>query len=578
MIFSISSDHETFRTVHLKSGLNLIVADKQKESKDKDTRNGSGKTMLMQIINFCLGSDAARSVVVKELNNWTFIMDIKISGERFKVKRNTLEHGKIIIEGNTDILSIQPKNEVGVKYYSVDNWKALLGNEMFGLALEDDDEKFVPSFRSLISYFLRTDSYAYTHPFHYFSKQSDLNSNLNTAYLLNLSWNDVRDRFVLLESQKKIDEIVRIIKRGVFDFAVGSRGELEAEEVRVQNKLNKVNTEINSFKVHEQYKDIENEANLLTEEIHLAVDENVISKNLINLYESGLSEALPESDMILKFYSELNIELPGMVVKRFEEVSTFHKEILKNRKSYILEELNRLREKLDNNNISIKDKSDKRANLLSILETHGALEEYNKLSNKSAELAAKLAEIKSRISEYKKIDDKQSELREKEEKLYRRSIVNYESSKPAREQAITLFNQYTEFLYNSPGNLVIEANKDKGFFFNIDIQRAGSKGIDSMKTFCYDLMLASLWSQKKGNPGFLMHDSIMFDGVDERQIASALRLAHDESEKYGFQYICTINTDDIPPAEYLRELDIENYIRLTLTDNSASGGLLGMRY
>ena len=63
--------------------------------------------------------------------------------------------------------------------------------------------------------------------------------------------------------------------------------------------------------------------------------------------------------------------------------------------------------------------------------------------------------------------------------------------------------------------------------------------------FCYDLTLAKIWSKREHSPGFLIHDSKIFEGVDERQRAGALQLARKTSEKEGFQYICTFNSDII---------------------------------
>ena len=62
---------------------------------------------------------------------------------------------------------------------------------------------------------------------------------------------------------------------------------------------------------------------------------------------------------------------------------------------------------------------------------------------------------------------------------------------------------------------------DTGFEFDVHIHRSTSGGVENMKIFCYDLMLAQLWSGRPQAPGFLVHDSIIFDGVDERQRALA---------------------------------------------------------
>ena len=108
-----------------------------------------------------------------------------------------------------------------------------------------------------------------------------------------------------------------------------------------------------------------------------------------------------------------------------------------------------------------------------------------------------------------------------------------------------MFNAYSENLYNAPGKLLIDVGPT-GFKFDIEIERSGSTGISNMKVFCYDLMLATLWANRKPSPRLLVHDSTIFDGVDERQRALALELAAHESEQNDFQYICMLNSDYVP--------------------------------
>ena len=99
-----------------------------------------------------------------------------------------------------------------------------------------------------------------------------------------------------------------------------------------------------------------------------------------------------------------------------------------------------------------------------------------------------------------------------------------------------------------------------------------------MKIFCYDLMLAQLWAEKSQSLKILFHDSIIFADVDERQKAHAIELAAKESERLGFQYICTLNTDNIPKNDLNIDFDINKYVRETFTDATDDGGLLGIRF
>ncbi|MFI0990424.1 DUF2326 domain-containing protein [Streptomyces exfoliatus] len=48
-----------------------------------------------------------------------------------------------------------------------------------------------------------------------------------------------------------------------------------------------------------------------------------------------------------------------------------------------------------------------------------------------------------------------------------------------------------------------------------------SRGIASMVIFCFDRTLAVLAHRHGRGPDFLIHDSHLYDGVDERQIAKS---------------------------------------------------------
>jgi uncharacterized protein YydD (DUF2326 family) len=50
------------------------------------------------------------------------------------------------------------------------------------------------------------------------------------------------------------------------------------------------------------------------------------------------------------------------------------------------------------------------------------------------------------------------------------------------------------------------------------------------------------------------------------------------SEKYGFQYILTLNSDALPTEDFSANFGIDGFIRLVLTDTDPSGGLFGFRY
>jgi uncharacterized protein YydD (DUF2326 family) len=77
---------------------------------------------------------------------------------------------------------------------------------------------------------------------------------------------------------------------------------------------------------------------------------------------------------------------------------------------------------------------------------------------------------------------------------------------------------------------------------------------------------------------FLIHDSTIYDGVDPRQRAHALERAAALGKEFNFQYICALNSDMLPLADFSQGFDYQQYVRLRLTDTDASGSLLGFRY
>ncbi len=101
-----------------------------------------------------------------------------------------------------------------------------------------------------------------------------------------------------------------------------------------------------------------------------------------------------------------------------------------------------------------------------------------------------------------------------------------------------------------------------------------------MVIFCFDLTLAVLAHRHGRGPDFLIHDSHLYDGVDERQIAKSPHppVAAQVTAEEGLQYIVTINTDSLGVAAQ-RGFDPEPYIRSPrLTDEHEAGDLVGFRF
>lgn len=366
---------------------------------------------------------------------------------------------------------------------------------------------------------------------------------------------------------------------GLMPDLLGSIGKLEATKIRLELQAEQEQESLESFQVHPQYRQIEERANLLTTSIHELTNANLADRRMVRFYEESTKIEKLESidEDIQRLYHEVGLIFPEKLVHHLDEASEFHRRIVANRREFLSNEITRLGEAILDREQKIKEFVDERAKLLKVLESHGALEEFVRLQQNHIQLLSKIEDIRHRIENLKKFHQGKASLRIQTDSLQLEMLADYEDRIESRERAVSLFNANSEALYDVPGRLDLDIGKT-GFKFSVDIERSTSQGIEQMKVFCYDLMLAQIWSMKCPNPGFLVHDSPIFDGVDERQKALALERAAQEAEKYNFQYICLMNSDMIPWKEFSESFDLMKYRRATFTDADVAGGLLGIRF
>ncbi|MBN2222636.1 MAG: DUF2326 domain-containing protein [Vallitaleaceae bacterium] len=582
MIYSIKSNKPSFKTVRLHPGFNVILAERTKESTKKDSRNGLGKSTLIEIIHFCLGANKGETLKKKELDDWEFTIELDIAGKRYAITRNTSELNKIIIDGDCIGWSTIPDTDkkTGTRVLSKNDWNKLLGHLMFGLNIDDSRVKYTPTFRSVISYFIRRNGQkgAFLDPFLQDKKQLEWDKQVNNSYLLGLDWKVASKWQELKDKNKILDQIKQAEQIGIFKNLIGTPGELEALKVRLESQAKEEEKSLVTFKVHPQYSNIEVESNELTRKIHNIVNTIISNKKLLEHYESALQDevdASPES--VKKIYEEAGLYLPELVSKRINDVLSFHKQVVTNRKSFLVAEIDQLNKKIADMERGKEELTSSRAELMSILKDHGALSEYTRLQSHHQGTIAKIKDIKNKIANLRNYEQGKSSVRIELELLQQQANSDLTERKIQKDKAILLFNSNSNALYEAPGTLSIDTSKT-GYKFGVVIERSGSHGISNMKIFCYDLMLAQIWASKHPSPGFLIHDSILFADVDERQKALALELAAKESERLNFQYICTMNSDGIPRRDFSDSFIFDEYVRLKLSDATDDGGLLGIRF
>jgi len=232
MIKKLSANHPSFKTVEFSSGFNIVLADRTQVSEKKDSRNGLGKSTLIEIIHFCLGANSSKGkgLLVEALKGWEFNLEIEIDGKPYSITRCVDTPNSFFVEGDTANWPVKPKKKKGEFAYGLREWNALLGNLFYGLPTEGN-AKYQPTFRSLISYGIRRGKDAFTTPFEHHRKQVEWDKQVNNAFLLGLAWNDASGLQVIREQKKGLESLKKAAKTGVVRGFIGSLGELEARRV-----------------------------------------------------------------------------------------------------------------------------------------------------------------------------------------------------------------------------------------------------------------------------------------------------------------------------------------------------------
>lgn len=577
MIHRVAANRSSFRTVEFGDGLNVVLADRDEESTDKDTCNGLGKSTLIDVIDFCLGAraKAGEGLAIDDLAGWEFTLEFSVGAERMEATRS-VDAPRTVVVNRLESTETVSGTLFGDRTYKQKEWHALLGRRMFGIEA-DDTSKHGPSYRSLLSYFVRRGGPAYLEPFQSHRNQQLWNRQVNVAYMLGMNWEHASQWQALKDQEKDIGALQRAVQAHQTQGHATSVGAMEAERVRLELQLEAESKAMADFKVHPQYTSIQEEADRLTRDIHALAEANVLDRRRLRRYrESVDKEERPPPVPVARTYEEAGVVFSDRVRRTLAETKQFRARIIENRRQFLATEIARIERRIEGRDGKIETLTEERAKHLAVLETHGALQELTRLQERIAGLKANLDSVVASIDDRKRLESSKRSIDAKKHDLTQVAQRAHEERRALWSRAIGRFNEHSEALYETPGQLIIDVD-EKGFSYDVEIDKSGSDGVDKMKIFCFDLMLLQSVPDDAGMD-FLIHDSIIFDGVDSRQRARALERAHAVAGALGKQYICTFNSDMVPRGDFSREFDFDHRVKLHLTDGDPSGSLLGFSF
>ena len=567
-LVSLTSNHTSFHSIKFKSGVNLILGEAMEANKSDlgKTFNGVGKTMAIKLIDFCLGCEAV-SEFEEKLPDWSFTLEFILGDSKFVATRATSKQNRILLNGEE---------------MSLDAYKNLLVKSIFELS---EDVEYI-TWRTLIPRFVRTRKDSYISYDSTFSKETDYQILINKAFLLGFDLDLIRAKRGLKLESDRVDKLRTNIETDeIFKKFFTQDKDVDIELASLDDSIKSLKSTLESFKVSDDYYHIQKEADELKYESQIVKNRITFLLNSIkNITQSLTIRGDVSAELIKSLYEETKINLPIAVTKTLDEVGSFHKSLFEKRRVRLMAEALEIRKQIKILERKRKELGVELDTRLSFLGEHKALDEYAGLNRKLAELtssAEKFRSYKGLLQEYQnKVAEialhlKTEDVRANEYLAQVQGLVETNLK--------TFRNLAKEFYADKASGISVRNNtgmNQQRFDINAHIDDDTSDGVGEVKIFCYDLTL--LLTRHSHLMSFVVHDSRLFSNMDPRQRATLFRLATAYMKENNFQYIATVNQDQMEPLkEYYSKEEykkvIEDNVVLRLTDESTESRLLGVQ-
>ncbi|MGL5572121.1 DUF2326 domain-containing protein [Cetobacterium sp.] len=564
LILSLKANKKSFNEIIFNpTGLSIVSGTKGKSDSTK-TFNGVGKSLMIRLIDFCLGSNPIKNF--EELEGWIFYLEVKINEEKYIFSRETKNPQKIYINGEEKKLK---------------DFLSWLEKKIF---IDLKKTPFLTT-RGLLKRFIRPTKDAYISYNKIDKKEEDYTSLILDSYLLGLNIELIQTKYNLVKQLKATKESIKFIQKleYVKKYVDGKKKDNVYLRIKdLESTLLELEKKLKEFKIAENYSEVETKLKELNAH-HQEIENKIfiLNKRIEALNKNLEFSRSIENSEVYKLYEIAKIEIKDMIKKRMDEVEEFQRMMLENRNKRYKTELEKLiLQKNELETVVIKTQTEINQSI-KFLNSHGALKEYETLLN---EIRSKEQEL-AKLNEYQELVEKEKEKKDSLDKeliLEKEKTTKYlNDNKKELDDLNNLFREFSRKLYpDKLSGLDIQNNDGENltrFSVKAEIDGDSSDGINSAKIFCYDIV--KLFKAKEYIK-FLIHDSRLFSEIDPRQIILSMKEILKLTEEYNLQYIFTINENIL---ESLKKEDEEFYMELkkkivkNLYDTSDSTKLLGIK-
>lgn len=582
MLRRLTADDARFRDVSFTVGLNLLVADTTGSSTRTDSRNSTGKSSLVELLHFLLGArvDKKGLLARSEVREIAFSLELDwpgVSGGTLTVTRRGAQADVVVLDQNPERDRDALFDADGPVELSVYRWSRIIEEQLFGL----DSEHPGLSGRTMLSFLMRRiSSHAFNKATRTYSQQSEAAAATNLAYLLGLDWKLASGYCEIAAREATRRQLRKAVKDPVWGKIVGSTADLRGQITLAEQEVRELEDQIANFRFVPQYEELKQRADQINQEIRSCRSQDAVDRRNLGDLKAAVQETTDSEVRYLEpAFEELEILLASEVRRRFDDVRGFHESIVRNRRRHLSEEISALEVQVEERKAQRERLGTELQCVLRELDEGGALEALTALQQALAQKRASLEALKHRYEAAQTLEASSLEIKAKRVELKQAMHTDLDERQEQRQEATLLFSDYAQRLYGRgrQAYLAVDAGTSS-LLIKPQIDSDDSRGVSNMVIFCFDLMLAVLAHRHGRGPDFLVHDSHLFDGVDERQSLAAFELVRTVAAEEGLQYVASLNSDELEKLTRRGYDPSDSVLAPRLTDAYEAGGLFGFRF
>ncbi len=560
------SEPATFDPLVFHDGVNIILGERSEEGNQERKQNGVGKSLAIEFLRFALLADFSKNRVSRipqgVLPEQTvIILEASINGSTIQIRRSILNHEdvELIVDGVNTFKGAPAEI------------KQELQNIIFA-----DIVGAHSSLRALLAILIRDELSNFQDILSPYSPKEKVPADLSPhLMLLGIPAGAIAEMQSAIRELDTKEATKRDLKKRLLEGDVNKIEDIPAILSEEKQSSSKIDIALKSLQADPAFESAEEELASLERDLNsLRAQRRALTYRIKQIESIPLAEQVSAKDM-KSLFDGIKESLGQFVEKSFEEVRAFQHKIESYQYSLRKSELKDLYKERTNASQEIASKSHSHGSLVQKVDKKGILKEL--------EIGYDLARQKSedyyiKQERYNRYEDT---LRDIEElKIQRSSAIqtlrtNIDNAKETLEVLNETIVIYHQFIQNSARAALSftyaknsTAKRPVGLLFSA--QDDGSKSVNMVKVFIYDLALMLNPATSKNHPGFLVHDNIL--EVDQDTIEKSLNLLGKlhSGEKESFQYIITLNSDKVSSEESIQNLtvDIDSLKIASLTKSS----------